>query len=257
MEEPSDSEDDGGGENKESAQDGNQNNRSHLHNRRKKLGARARFLAHQRAELDDDDAGGGAGGESNASPDIITAKGFDKLLQNMGLFIPGRELQQMTTSHLAAINAHGPSGAGGGGPSLRTFPSHLDDDIRGLAGGLGGAAGAAAAAAAASATGFNYEQFVMFYARTTKTLSSEREMKEVFRLLDDNFDGFIEVRFPSLFFLFGFPVTICIFTLVGSGALFFTRTRARKPTKRLSNLCFSSFVCFFSTKNRWRSLRRW
>jgi len=48
--------------------------------------------------------------------------------------------------------------------------------------------------------GFTYEEFVMMYAATTKTLSSDRELREVFRLLDDDYDGFLSVPIATSIF---------------------------------------------------------
>jgi hypothetical protein len=95
---------------------------------------------------------------------MFTTRGMARLMQSMGLYPPFRDVQQMfnDTKH------HIDHGRVSGDEFSPFIPS---SDVRGL----------------------TYEDFVMFYALSSKDLSSEREVREAFRFLDDDFDGFVDV----------------------------------------------------------------
>jgi len=86
---------------------------------------------------------------------------MDRLLRNMGLFVPIRDLQRMFNEWKLSL-----------GTSGQTAPP---------------------GAKAPTTRGFTYEDFLYFYATTTKTMSSDKELKAVFQLLDDDDDGFVLV----------------------------------------------------------------
>ena len=123
----------------------------------------------------------------------ISARGVTKLLESVGLMLPLREVEGMLAARKAALLAGTPiddiSGSATSGSSSSAAAALASPVPSGASGG----AGAGAAGEGGSESSFTYEEFLILYAECSKRLSSERELKEAFRVLDDDMDGFVSV----------------------------------------------------------------
>jgi Ca2+-binding EF-hand superfamily protein len=115
---------------------------------------------------------------------LLSIKGMDNLLRSMGLFVPIREIQTMFKERKLLLLP----------PDARYKFSH--SDIR----------------------GFSYDDFLLFYAVATKNKSTSQEIKEIFQLLDDDADGFVELQklIPLLTNMMELPESDIIASLVAS-----------------------------------------
>lgn len=118
----------------------------------------------------------------NESQRLISAKGLHKLLYSIGFDISAERVKVMLNSQLskirdAALPNIAPESKQAAGPMW--FFNHKAPET-GLS--------------CTWDTNFiDFETFLIIFSATTKKLSSEQEIKEVFSLLDDDNDGFVDV----------------------------------------------------------------